>query len=115
VYYVVFDDHSETSSKRGRASTTERQIPVRELNQRTSAVLDQVIRGHALTITRDGHPIARLIPIVGTASVLDRWVAEGLATAPTVVGPFPLPPPSDDATTPDAAALLVKDRDEERG
>lgn len=91
----------------------EQQIPVRELNQHTSAVLERVSKGQAVTITRDGKPVARLVPIPGPSSILDRLVAMGLATAPSLEGPIPLPPRTGGPVR-DLAALLVQDREDER-
>lgn len=96
------------------ASLVERQIPVRELNQHTSAVLDRVAKGQAVTITRDGRPIARLVPVAGASSFLDGLVAQGLARAPVAHGPL-CPPPNDPGTVPSVADLLVHDREQERG
>ena len=54
----------------------ERRIAVRTLNQQTSAVLAEVVRGQSVTITRAGQPIARIVPI-RPPSALDRLVAAG--------------------------------------
>lgn len=67
-------------------------IPVRELNQNTSAVLARVERGETLEVTVSGRPVARLVPIKGGHSLLDRLVAEGRASAPRSSGPVPMPP-----------------------
>lgn len=91
----------------------EQQIPVRELNQHTSAILARVAQGQAVTITRDGRPIARLIPIPHGSSYLNRAVATGMALAPTAEGPLPTPPRNAHPER-DVAALLVSDREQER-
>jgi len=91
----------------------ERRIPVRELNQHTSAVLREVAGGTAVTITSDGHAIARLVPLTGGSSALDRLAATGQATAPSVEGPVVLPP-ADGTEGIDVAAALVADRHDER-
>ncbi|MFC9298236.1 type II toxin-antitoxin system Phd/YefM family antitoxin [Streptomyces sp. NPDC057011] len=88
-------------------------IPVRELNQHTSAVLARVQRGESLEVTVSGTAVARLVPITPTQSLLDRLVAEGRATAPLSGGTFPLPPVLGDPGV-DAAAELAAARDEER-
>jgi prevent-host-death family protein len=88
-------------------------IPVRELNQHTSAVLARVQRGESLEVTVSGTAVARLVPVTRTQSLLDRLVAEGRATAPLAGGPFPLPPVLGDPGV-DAAAELAAARDEER-
>ena len=91
----------------------ERNVAVRELNQRTSAVLAEVARGTAVTITSGGRPIARLVPIGVESPALDRLVQGGRATAPTTFGPIPLPPAAHDSAR-DVAALLAEDREAER-
>ncbi|GAA3375259.1 hypothetical protein GCM10020367_42370 [Streptomyces sannanensis] len=88
-------------------------IPVRELNQNTSAVLARVQRGESLEVTVSGTAVARLVPITSTQSLLDRLVAEGRAVAPTVSGPVVLPPVLGDPAI-DSAAELSAMRDEER-
>ncbi|HEY8200764.1 MAG TPA: type II toxin-antitoxin system prevent-host-death family antitoxin [Actinomycetota bacterium] len=89
-------------------------MSVRELNQRTSAVLKDVAAGGAVTITSDGRPIARLVPI-GRADpeLLDRLVATGRALAATITGRIPVPPAYGDEGN-DVAAALAIDRDLER-
>lgn len=92
----------------------EQQVPVRELNQHTSAVLDRVQKGVAVTITRDGRPVARLVPITERLGPgLDALVATGRAVAPTAFGPLPVPRPAENPDV-DVAALLVRDRERER-
>ena len=86
---------------------------MRELNQHTSAILDRVAQGQAVTITRDGRPIARLVPTTSRSPYLDRMVAAGLAIAPTVEGPLPTPPHTAYPEK-NVAALLVSDRERER-
>ncbi|MFJ4781072.1 type II toxin-antitoxin system Phd/YefM family antitoxin [Streptomyces sp. NPDC088762] len=88
-------------------------IPVRELNQHTSAVLARVQRGESLEVTVSGTAVARLVPVTTTQSLLDRLVTEGRATAPLSEGPFPLPPVLGDPEV-DAASELTAARDEER-
>jgi prevent-host-death family protein len=58
-------------------------VGVRELRQNLSVYLDRVKKGEALTVTEHGAPVALLRPLPRTSSVLERLVAEGLATAPT--------------------------------
>ncbi|WP_419997660.1 type II toxin-antitoxin system Phd/YefM family antitoxin [Streptomyces boninensis] len=87
-------------------------IPVRELNQNTSAVLARVQHGETLEVTVSGTPVARLVPITPAQSMVDRMVAEGRALAPTSYGPVPMPPALGDPEI-DSAAALVDIRDEE--
>lgn len=53
------------------------EITVRELRNRGGDVLDRVSRGEALTVTRDGRPVAELRPLpraaAGAAALLERW------------------------------------------
>ncbi|MFD1150188.1 type II toxin-antitoxin system Phd/YefM family antitoxin [Saccharothrix hoggarensis] len=93
----------------GESST----IGVRELNQRTSAVLRRVRAGERITVTEHGEPVAYLVPVQPNTDVLDRLVAAGQAIAPTRTGPLALPPDWGDADV-DVAAELVAARDEER-
>jgi prevent-host-death family protein len=88
-------------------------IPVRELNQNTSAVLARVQRGETIEVTASGRPVARIVPIEGGLAGLERRVAEGLATAPTTSGPVPMPPRLGDPAI-DVAEELAAARDEER-
>ncbi|HEX6468097.1 MAG TPA: type II toxin-antitoxin system prevent-host-death family antitoxin [Streptosporangiaceae bacterium] len=88
-------------------------IPVRELNQNTSAVLARVERGETLEVTVSGRPVARLVPIEGGHSVLDRLVAQGRAIAPQTAGPVPMPPVLGDPTI-NVAEDLAAAREEER-
>ena len=88
-------------------------IPVRELNQNTSAILSRVQRGESLEVTVSGTVVARLVPIEPGRSLLDRLVAEGRAAAPTLTGPVPMPPALG-AVDVDAGAVLADMRDEER-
>jgi prevent-host-death family protein len=77
-------------------------IGVRELNQRTSEVLGHVRRGETVIVTDHGEPVARLMPIGGTASVLDELIGAGKAIPPRFKGPLPLAvafgDPSSDST-----------------
>ncbi|MFD8571574.1 type II toxin-antitoxin system Phd/YefM family antitoxin [Streptomyces sp. NPDC059639] len=35
----------------------------RELNQQSGAILDKVERGEEVTVTRNGRPVARIVPV----------------------------------------------------
>ncbi|MEU7575046.1 type II toxin-antitoxin system prevent-host-death family antitoxin [Micromonospora sp. NPDC049240] len=89
------------------------QISIRELNQHTSRVLARVRAGETVEVTDRGEPIARLVPVLAGDALLGRLVAEGRASAPTAVGPVPMPPVLGDASV-DVVAALVEARDEER-
>jgi prevent-host-death family protein len=77
-------------------------IGVRELNQRTSQVLERVRRGETVIVTDHGEPVARLVPIGDTTSVLDELIGAGKAIPPRFKGPLPpavaFGEPSDDST-----------------
>jgi prevent-host-death family protein len=87
-------------------------VPVRELNQHTSAVLARVETGETVEITKDGKPVARLVPIEKGRSFLDRLVAEGRATPATEHGPFTRPPMLGDRDVNVADALIAAREDE---
>lgn len=76
-----------TRSKRGapvvrEAARAERTVGVRELRQNLSVYLERVKAGEALTVTEHGEEVAILRPMPKGASLLDRLVAEGVATPP---------------------------------
>ncbi|HET8659380.1 MAG TPA: type II toxin-antitoxin system prevent-host-death family antitoxin [Micromonosporaceae bacterium] len=53
-------------------------ITTRDLSRRVASVLDRVEHGERLVVTRDGEPIAEIIPIDRAQRVLARWVKDGL-------------------------------------
>ena len=52
-------------------------VTIRELRNHGGDVVDRVEAGHAVTVTRDGRPVAELRPIrsqgVAAAILLERW------------------------------------------
>lgn len=52
-------------------------VTIRELRNKGGQVIDRVMHGEVLTVTRDGQPVARLIPLPGTdltaEALLERW------------------------------------------
>jgi prevent-host-death family protein len=52
-------------------------VTVRELRNEGGSVLDRVVRGERLTVTRDGHPVAELRPVhpapLPASALLERW------------------------------------------
>jgi prevent-host-death family protein len=52
-------------------------VSVRELRNEGGAVLDRVVGGERLTVTRDGHPVAELRPVhsapLRAQALLERW------------------------------------------
>jgi prevent-host-death family protein len=53
------------------------EVTVRDLRNRGADVLERVIRGETLTVTRDGRPVAELRPMrrraLRAAALLQRW------------------------------------------
>ena len=53
------------------------EVTVRELRNHGGDVLERVTRGEALTVTRDGHPVAELRPLarrpISADALLERW------------------------------------------
>ncbi len=86
-------------------------IPVRELNQHTSAVLKRVRSGEELLVSVSGKVVARLTPISEDEAALRELAARGdvLATDTTS---FPMPPVAADSSI-DSAELIRRLRDEE--
>lgn len=53
-------------------------VGIRELRQQASALLHRVARGEVISVTDRGRPVARIVPLSGTA--LQQLVLEGRAT-----------------------------------
>ena len=53
-------------------------IGVRELRQNLSRALERVSRGETLEVTKNGRPLARIVP-VSYPTKLDQLIAEGRA------------------------------------
>lgn len=89
-------------------------MSIRELNQHTSEVVRKVVTaGRPVTITSSGTPVrVALVPVERGPEVLDRLVATGRATPPSVRSPVIVPAGDADPEF-DVAAALVADRDEE--
>ncbi len=51
-------------------------VPVRDLRNHGADVLARVLRGESLTVTRDGEPVAAIVPLprreVGVAQLIER-------------------------------------------
>ncbi|GAA1573028.1 MULTISPECIES: type II toxin-antitoxin system prevent-host-death family antitoxin [Kribbella] len=87
-------------------------IPVRELNQHTSAVLARVANGESLEITVSGHPAARLVPIEDSTNLRTDLIRRGRLVPATNPGPLVLPPGEPDLTT--DSTEVISDLREER-
>ena len=77
-------------------------IPVRELNQHTSAVLKRVQSGEELLVSVSGKVVARLTPISHDEAALRELAARGDVILATHAAPLTRPPrtgdPSIDST-----------------
>lgn len=67
-------------------------VGVRELKQNASAVLRRVLAGESVEITQRGRPVAMIVPLPREEDIVDRLVAQGLAT-PAKGDLSELPPP----------------------
>jgi prevent-host-death family protein len=88
-------------------------IPVRELNQHTSAVLKRVRSGEELLVSVSGKVVARLIPISEDEVALRELAARGDVILATDTSPFTLPPVIGDPSV-NIAELYAQQREEER-
>jgi len=67
-------------------------IGIRELRDGLSRHLAEVRKGHTLTVTDHGKPIAMIVP-VQQPTTLDQLIAKGLVRPARDRGRKPLPPP----------------------
>ena len=63
-------------------------VGIRELQARLSEYVERAHAGEVVVVTDRGRPVARLAPLEGE-SVLERLIAEGLATRPVARRPLP--------------------------
>ncbi|MBR7831027.1 type II toxin-antitoxin system prevent-host-death family antitoxin [Actinospica sp. MGRD01-02] len=87
-------------------------IPVRELNQHTSAVLKRVRSGEELLVSVSGKIVARLTPISEDEAALRELATHGDVILATDNRPFTIPPVLGDPSI-DSAELIRQMRDEE--
>ncbi|MEV6287315.1 type II toxin-antitoxin system prevent-host-death family antitoxin [Kribbella sp. NPDC051770] len=87
-------------------------IPVRELNQHTSAVLARVANGESVEITVSGRPAARLVPIDHATSTRSELIRRGRLIPSTISAPVVMPPGEPDLST--DSTDIVSDLREER-
>ena len=73
------------------------EVGIRALRDRLSKHLDEVRRGHTVTVTDHGRPIARIVP-VDRPTKLEQLIADGLVT-PGKRGRRPMPRPVKGAGT----------------
>jgi prevent-host-death family protein len=67
-------------------------IGIRQLRQNASEYVKRAESGETIEVTDRGRPVARLTPLPMGDSILDRLIAEGKATPPTL-DRRTLPPP----------------------
>lgn len=83
---------------------------IRELRQNLSAAVRRAERGETIEVTRDGEPVARLMPVTYPTK-LDRLVAEGRVRP--ALRPLDLTRPLREASTGTTASeALQEDRGE---
>jgi prevent-host-death family protein len=64
-------------------------VGIRELKDKASAIIDRVEEGEAITVTKYGRPVARIVS-TATPSHIAAMIADGTVRAPE--GPRYLPP-----------------------
>jgi prevent-host-death family protein len=69
-------------------------VSVTELNQQTAKVLDRVKGGESLEVKEHGRPIARIVPILAAASIIERLLSEGRLITPTDTAALLTPVPA---------------------
>lgn len=57
-------------------------VGIRELRQNLSVYLRQIAEGRSFEVTDRGRPVAMLVPLPRAATVLDKLIAAGRASAP---------------------------------
>ncbi|MGC4943723.1 type II toxin-antitoxin system Phd/YefM family antitoxin [Kribbella sp. DT2] len=87
-------------------------IPVRELNQHTSAVLARVANGESVEITVSGRPAARLVPIDHDTSTRVELIRRGRLIPATSPAPVVVPPGEPDLSI--DSTDIISDLREER-
>jgi prevent-host-death family protein len=88
----------------------EEQIGIRELRARLTQTIRRVREGRTITVTRDGSPVARIIPVPAGAvdeMVLRGEILRGTPLADPVVPHEPLP------GTPSSEDVVSQGRDED--
>jgi prevent-host-death family protein len=115
---TVYDDAENGATEWSQEVYNEgtmKRIGIRELKQRTSAVIRLVAGGEQVEVTDYGHPVARIVPL--KAGRLEQLVAEGSASQPgrdllDLVDELGLPLPADGGEP--ASAVLARLRAGER-
>jgi prevent-host-death family protein len=67
-------------------------VGTRQLRHELRAILDRVWQGESFEVTDRGRPVARLVPIEGRETLLERLIADGKVRPPTrPLHPLPAP------------------------
>jgi prevent-host-death family protein len=82
-------------------STERASVSARDLGRHAASVLDRVEHGERLIVTRDGEPVAEIIPVDPAQRMLARWVKDGL------IAELPAPDSAKAATVANAARRLL--------
>lgn len=85
-----------------------------ELNQQTAKVLERVKAGESLEVREHGRPIARIVPVLSNASIVERLASEGRlipATKPSALFALVPAPATGELTLSD---MLARAREAER-
>ncbi|WP_250286145.1 MULTISPECIES: type II toxin-antitoxin system Phd/YefM family antitoxin [unclassified Frankia] len=67
-------------------ATGQASVNARDLSRRAASVLDRAAHGERLIVTRDGEPIAEIIPIDPAQRLFARWIRDGLISEPPASG-----------------------------
>jgi prevent-host-death family protein len=89
-------------------------VSVTELNQQTAKVLERIKGGESLEVTEHGRTIARIVPVLANASIMDRLVSEGRAIAATSTDALFAPVPPVSRVVPSLTDALHDAREAER-
>jgi prevent-host-death family protein len=88
-------------------------VGIRELRQNLSVYVRRVRdTGHAYEVTERGEPVARLLPLEGQGTRVERMMAEGRIT-PASRRLADIPRPLHDASGGSLSQILNEQRDEE--
>jgi prevent-host-death family protein len=93
------------------ADESVRKVGARELRHGLTGILERVWSGERFEVTDRGKPVARLVPIEGRETLLERLIADGKVRPPTrPLHPLPpLPPPGDYLMTSEEALELQRE------
>lgn len=89
-------------------------VSVTELNQQTAKVLERVKAGESLEVREHGRPIARIVPVLANAPIIDRLVSEGRAIAATSTDALFAGVPPSTGAEPSLSETLERARKAER-